>query len=372
TLGADNGIGVAAIMSVLEAKDLKHPAIEELFTIDEETGMTGAKGLNAQMLDGKVLLNLDSEEDDELTIGCAGGVDSNTRMVYKEVVVSAGSVALQLNVRGLKGGHSGMDIHKGRGNANKVMNRLLYKTGEPFGMRIASIDGGSLRNAIPRESVAVITIPEEHLNAFTEELEGRKQAILEEFKRIEPGMSIEQSEVAMPGKVMDFADQEKALSALYAVPNGVWRMSPDIPGLVETSSSLARVIIKEGAFVTQSLQRSSVESGKHDVAAAVRAAFESVGATVQNDGDYPGWAPNADSMIMETMQVLYKELFEEAPKVSACHAGLECGILSKHLPDLDMISFGPTIHHAHSPDEQVNIASVQKFWRYLVTALERV
>ncbi|NRA52505.1 MAG: beta-Ala-His dipeptidase, partial [Phaeodactylibacter sp.] len=296
TLGADNGIGVAAIMSVLEAKDLKHPAIEGLFTIDEETGMTGAKGLNAQMLDGKVLLNLDSEEDDELTIGCAGGVDSNTRMVYKEVVVSAGSVALQLNVRGLKGGHSGMDIHKGRGNANKVMNRLLYKTGEPFGMRIASIDGGSLRNAIPRESVAVITIPEEHLNAFTEELEGRKQAILEEFKRIEPGMSIEQSEVAMPGKVMDFADQEKALSALYAVPNGVWRMSPDIPGLVETSSSLARVIIKEGAFVTQSLQRSSVESGKQDVAAAVRAAFESVGATVQNDGDYPGWAPNADSM----------------------------------------------------------------------------
>ena len=372
TLGADNGIGVAAIMAVLEADHLKHPPIEALFTIDEETGMTGAKGLDTEMLEGKVLLNLDSEEDDELTIGCAGGIDSNTQMDYTEEAAPPDSTALQIAVRGLKGGHSGMDIHKGRANANKLMNRLLYKTGEPYGLRIASIDGGSLRNAIPRESVAVVVVPNGHLTAFLEALEARRQEIAGEFASIEPSLAIEQTETTLPAKVMALDDQEKMLAALYAVPNGVWRMSPDIPNLVETSSSLARVIVKDGSFVTQSLQRSSIESGKHDVAFAVRAAFEAIGATVVNDGDYPGWAPNADSKIMRTMEGLYKDLFEEAPKVSACHAGLECGILSRHMPDLDMISFGPTIHHAHSPDEQVNIASVQKFWRYLVEALERV
>jgi dipeptidase D len=372
TLGADNGIGVAAIMAVLEADYLKHPPIEALFTIDEETGMTGAKGLDASMLEGSILLNLDSEEDDELTIGCAGGIDSNTQMDYLEEAPPVNSTALQLTVRGLKGGHSGMDIHKGRANANKLMNRLLYKTGEPYGLRIASIDGGSLRNAIPRESVAIVVVPNGHLTAFLEAFEVRRREMLREFASIEAGMQIEQAETTLPEKVMRLEDQEKVLAALYAVPNGVWRMSPDIPNLVETSSSLARVIVKDGSFVTQSLQRSSIESGKHDVAAAVRAAFEAAGATVVNDGDYPGWAPDADSKIMRTMEGLYKDLFDDAPKVSACHAGLECGILSQHMPELDMISFGPTIHHAHSPDEQVNIASVQKFWRYLVGALERI
>jgi dipeptidase D len=372
TLGADNGIGVAAIMAVLEANDLKHPAIEALFTIDEETGMTGAKGLDASILEGELLLNLDSEEDDELTIGCAGGIDSNTQMDYAEVPAPSDSTALEIAVRGLKGGHSGMEIHKGRANANKLMNRLLHKTGMPYGLRIASVDGGSLRNAIPRESVAVVVVPNGHLTAFLEAFDARREEISREFAPIEPDMAIEQREVALPEKVMQPADQEKILTALYAVPNGVWRMSPDIPNLVETSSSLARVIVKDGSFVTQSLQRSSIESGKHDVAFAVRAAFEAVGATVVNDGDYPGWAPNADSRIMRTMEGLYKDLFNEAPKVSACHAGLECGILSRHLPELDMISFGPTIRHAHSPDEQVSISSVQKFWRYMVGALERV
>jgi len=371
TLGADNGIGVAAIMAVLESEDLKHPPIEALFTIDEETGMTGAKGLDESLLEGKILMNLDSEEDDEITIGCAGGIDSNTHMAYTEEAVPAGSTALRLTIRGLKGGHSGMDIHKGRGNANKLMNRLLYKTGNAYGLRIASIDGGSLRNAIPRESTAVVVLPEGKVTAFQEAFTERRAEIEQEFAAVEPDLTISMEPVGVPDKVMTLEDQEKTLAALYAVPNGVWRMSPEIPDLVETSTSLARVIVKDGEFITQSLQRSSIESGKHDVASAVRAAFESIGAEVENSGDYPGWAPKADSKILRLMQPLYQELFEEEPKVAACHAGLECGIISQHYPGLDMISFGPTIRHPHSPDEKVRIASVEKFWRYLTGALER-
>lgn len=372
TLGADNGIGVAAIMAVLEADDLKHPPIEALFTIDEETGMTGAKGLDEDLLKGEILMNLDSEEDDEVTIGCAGGIDSNTYRKYKEESVPADSTALRIAIRGLKGGHSGMDIHKGRGNANKLMNRLLYKSGNAYGLRISSVDGGSLRNAIPRESTAVVAVPTGKVTAFQEALSERKAEIEQEFAAVEPDVKISVEPTELPEKVMALEDQEQILAALYAVPNGVWRMSPDIPDLVETSTSLARVVIKEGAFTTQSLQRSSIESGKHDVASAVRAAFESIGATVENGGDYPGWAPKADSKILRLMQPLYQELFNEAPKVAACHAGLECGIIGRHYPGLDMISFGPTIRHPHSPDEKVHIASVQKFWRYLTGALERV
>jgi dipeptidase D len=372
TLGADNGIGVAAIMAVLESEDVKHPPIEALFTIDEETGMTGAKGLDESLLEGKILMNLDSEDDDEITIGCAGGIDSNTHMAYTEEAAPAGSTALRLSIRGLKGGHSGMDIHTGRGNANKLMNRLLYKTGNAYDLRIASIDGGSLRNAIPRESTAVVVLPEGKVTAFQEAFTERQAEIEQEFAAVEPDLTISMEPIAVPELVMAFEDQEKVLAALYAVPNGVWRMSPDIPDLVETSTSLARVIVKDGEFTTQSLQRSSIESGKHDVASAVRAAFESIGAEVENSGDYPGWAPKADSKILRLMQPLYKELFDEAPKVAACHAGLECGIIGQHYPGLDMISFGPTIRHPHSPDEKVRIASVEKFWRYLRGALERV
>ncbi len=372
TLGADNGIGVAAIMALLESKDIPHPPLEALFTIDEETGMTGAKGLAGGVLTGKVLLNLDSEQDDELTIGCAGGIDSNTFMKYAERPAPADSTAYELHIRGLKGGHSGLDIHLGRGNANKLMNRLLYGTTEAFGLRIASIDGGSLRNAIPRESTAVATVANKHKGAFREEFNRRRADILREFHSIEPGLAIEISETAMPAKVMSAADQEKVLNAIYAVPNGVFRMAPDIPGLVETSSSLARVIVRDGEFMTQSLQRSSIESGKMDVANAVRAAFEAVGAKVENDGSYPGWAPNPNSAILKLMEGLYEELFGEKPHVAACHAGLECGIIGEHYPGLDMISFGPTIRHPHSPDEKVHIPSVEKFWAYLKEALKRM
>ena len=372
TLGADNGIGVAAIMTLLQSQDIPHPPLEALFTIDEETGMTGAKGLTEGMLKGKILLNLDSEQDDELTIGCAGGIDSNTFMKYTEEPAPKDGTAFQLRIRGLKGGHSGLDIHLGRGNANKLMNRLLYNTTEPFGLRVTSIDGGSLRNAIPRESTAMVVVLNKHKTDFLEAFGRRKGDILREFKSIEPDLAIDIEETTMPHKVMAAADQDKVFNAIYAVPNGVFRMALDIPGLVETSSSLARVIVRDGEFITQSLQRSSIESGKMDVAYAVRAAFESVGAKVENGGSYPGWAPNPKSAILQVMEGLYQDLFGDKPQVAACHAGLECGIISEHYPGLDMISFGPTIRHPHSPDEKVHIASVEKFWTYLKEALRQV
>lgn len=372
TLGADNGIGVAAIMTILQSKDIPHPPLEALFTIDEETGMTGAKGLEEGKLTGQILLNLDSEEDDELTIGCAGGIDTNTLLRYAEENAPDLSTGFEIKVRGLKGGHSGLDIHLGRGNANKLMNRLLYQTTQAFGLRVGSIDGGSLRNAIPRESTAILAVPVAKKEDFLSECNRRAEDIRREFKSIEPDLSIEISETTVPAKVLPADVQEQILSALYAVHNGVFRMTPNIPGLVETSSSLARVIVQDGRFITQSLQRSSIESGKMNVAHTVRAAFEAIGCQVDNSGDYPGWAPNPDSDILKVMEGLYDDLFGQKPKVAACHAGLECGIIAQHYPGLDMISFGPTIRHPHSPDEKVHIASVEKFWNYLTAALEKV
>jgi dipeptidase D len=370
TLGADNGIGVATIMALLESNDIPHPAIEALFTIDEETGMTGAKELDGSLLSGQILLNLDTEEDNELCIGCAGGVDTNTFQRYKEKKPKKDGIALKIGVTGLKGGHSGMEIHIGRGNANKLMNRLLYKTTDAHGMRITELDGGSLRNAIPRESFATIVVPKSKKDAFQKEFNRRRADILREFKSNEPDLLITIEDTSMPKSVMGAKKQRQVLNAIYAVPNGVFRMSPDIPDLVETSSSFARVSIKEGEIVTQSLQRSSIESGKEDIANAIRATFESIGATVKNGNPYPGWAPNANSPILKTMENLYREMFKEEPHVAACHAGLECGIIGTRKSGLDMISFGPTIKGAHSPDERVSISSVQKFWEFLLATLE--
>ena len=370
TLGSDNGIGVAAIMTLLEAKDIPHPPLEALFTIDEETGMTGAKELDETVLSGKILLNLDSEEHDELTIGCAGGLNTNTTIDFTEEPTPAGHMGLRISVTGLKGGHSGIDIHLGRGNANKLMNRLLYGMSAAHGLRVAEVDGGGLRNAIPRESVAVAALPESAEEDFRAIFEQRREEILHEFRSIEPDMSITLGKVTAPAKVMAAADQERMTRAIAAMPNGVFRMSPDIPGLVETSSNLARVEVKGGTFTTLSLQRSSVESGKAEIAQAVRAAFELAGAEVEHSGDYPGWAPNPESHILAQMVSLYEKLFGDKPHVAACHAGLECGIIGRHYPGMDMISFGPTIRHPHSPDEKVHVPSVQKFWKYLTAIVE--
>jgi dipeptidase D len=372
TLGADNGIGVATIMAILAADDLVHPALEALFTVDEETGMTGAKQLDPSNLSGTILLNLDTEEDNELTIGCAGGIDTTTVYKYKQHNVAKDSVAFEVTIKGLKGGHSGTDIHKGRANANKLMNRLLYNGYKVLDLQLSSFEGGSLRNAIPREARAIVAIAKDQKAAFISFINDFSELLKAEFQSIEPGLSISAKETDLPLQVLDNDECRKIINVLYAVPNGVFRMSPDIPDLVEASTNLAKVIIKDGEFVTLSLQRSSVESTKGDVAIAVGAAFEIIGGTVTTSGDYPGWKPDADSEILSLMSKLYKTSFKEEPNVNACHAGLECGILGAHLPGIDMISFGPTIHGAHSPDECVQISSVNKFWHYLLNVLEEI
>ena len=372
TLGADNGIGVASIMAILASTDIAHPAIEAMFTIDEETGMTGAIHLDGSNFTGKILLNLDTEDDDELSIGCAGGIDTNTSYTYKEVPVAENSIAYKITVKGLLGGHSGMDIDKGRGNANKLMNRIHYHLHSLTELQIISIDGGSLRNAIPRESSSEIAISKDYAKQFESDIINFAQVLVTEFKTVEPNLEIKWEPIDRKGKAVDFDDMEKILNTLYSVHNGVFRMSPDIEGLVETSSSLARVILKDGSFITQSLQRSSVESTKADVANSIRTSFENMGAAVVQSGDYPGWQPNPNSTILNLMTDLYKEMYNESPKVKACHAGLECGILGKHLPGTDMISFGPNIRAAHSPDEKVQISSVQKYWGYLLETLKRI
>jgi dipeptidase D len=372
TLGADNGIGVASIMAVLASKDINHPAIEAFFTIDEETGMTGAKEMEGNVFDGKILLNLDTEDDDELSIGCAGGIDTNTSYNYNEVDLHPESVQFEIKIRGLLGGHSGMDIDKGRANANKLMTRILYHLNSIVEIQLLSFDGGSLRNAIPREATATIGCLIDYKNELLAAFLAIKNDISSEFARIESALSISIEEVQYNLNAVNNGDKERILNTLYGVHNGVYRMSPEIPDLVEASSSLARVIIKNGSFITQSLQRSSVESSKGDVANTIRSAFENMGCSVVQAGDYPGWQPNSNSEILHIMADLYREMYKEEPKIKACHAGLECGILGKHLPGVDMISFGPNIRAAHSPDEKVQISSVQKFWNYFLAALERI
>jgi dipeptidase D len=368
TLGADNGMGVASIMAVLASDDIAHPNIEALFTIDEETGMTGAFELEQGILDGKILLNLDTEDDDEFSIGCAGGIDTNTFYEYTQTQPADGSKGYKISVTGLKGGHSGMDIHLGRGNANKIMNRLLLGTDEK-GVRIAKVDGGSLRNAIPRESFAVIALNDEN---YLSEFEKRAAVLKAELKFVETELTITIEPCDLPVQVMTTADQIKLTHAINAVHNGVYGMSATIPDLVETSSSLARVIVENGEFKTQSLQRSSVETAKMDIAHSIGSVFHLMGCMVEHTGSYPGWEPNPNSEILKLMIEKYRNRFNEEPKVQACHAGLECGILGEKYPEWDMISFGPTIKNPHSPDEKVNIGSVQKFWSFLVDVLKDI
>lgn len=365
TLGADNGMGVAAIMAILQSTDLAHPAIEALFTIDEETGMTGAQGLKGGVLKGEILLNLDTEEDDEIDIGCAGGVDLTASRAYREEETPSSVTAYQINVKGLHGGHSGMDIHRGFGNANKIMNRLLFEGFESFGLRIASIDGGGLRNAIPRESEAVIIVDEIHHDAFALEFNQLASSIKKELKVMEPNLVISAEVTEVPTHVMELGVQEGITRAIYAAHNGVYSMSPSMDDLVQTSNNIARVKIKEGKLKVMCLTRSSVESSKIDLANALRSSFELCGCAVELKGFYPGWNPNMKSPILKVLTAKYEELFHAKPKVVACHAGLECGILGQNYPDMDMISFGPTIKGAHSPDERVEIESVQKFWKFL-------
>jgi dipeptidase D len=372
TLGADNGIGVATIMALLASKEIPHPAIEALFTIDEETGMTGAIHVDPKNISGTILLNLDTEDDDELSIGCAGGIDTNTSYTYTSEPSKENSTSFLITIKGLLGGHSGMDIHKGRGNANKLMTRIVRHLMDQFSVQLAAFDGGSLRNAIPREATAHLVVEKSNVAQFKSEFQIISEDIISEYKSIESYLNITFNEVEVPQTVVNSEDSVKIIDTLYAVVNGVYRMSPEIEDLVEASSSLARVIIKEGTFSTQSLQRSSVDSSKKDVANSVKASFSAMGCSVVQNGEYPGWSPNANSPILSLMKELYIKRYNEEPKIKACHAGLECGILGKHFPKMDMISFGPNIRAAHSPDEKVQISSVQKYWGYLLETLTQI
>ncbi|MGM5469949.1 aminoacyl-histidine dipeptidase [Flavobacteriaceae bacterium LMO-SS05] len=372
TLGADNGLGVATIMAILESKTIPHPAIEALFTIDEETGMTGAKGLEGGILKGDILLNLDTEEDDEIGVGCAGGVDVTALRTYTEEETPEFKTGYAIKVKGLNGGHSGMDIHKGLGNANKIMNRLLFDTFENFGLRISEIDGGSLRNAIPRESNAIVAVDSIHEDDFVTALKDLTHKIKVELKTMDPNLEVLVSKIDRPKHIMDLGVQEGLTRALYAACNGVYRMSADIPDLVETSNNIARVIVKDGHIKVACLTRSSVESSKWDLANTLRATFELTGCEVEFAGDYPGWTPNMESSILKVLSKIYHELNGNEPHIAACHAGLECGILGTHYPNLDMISFGPNIKGAHSPDERAQISSVQKYWVFVLEILKQI
>ena len=373
TLGADNGLGVAAIMAILESTDIPHPAIEALFTIDEETGMTGALNLKGGILQGQILLNMDTEEDDEIDIGCAGGIDVTATAEYDEDATPEGSVGYTITVKGLKGGHSGMDIHKGLGNANKIMNRLLFDGFDNFGLQISEIKGGSLRNAIPRESQAKVIIAEVYDEAFVFDMQQIVNEIKTELKTTEPNLEVvfEKMEAA-PARVMPTIAQFYFVRSMYTAHNGVYSMSADFADLVETSNNIAKVIVGDGQLSVQCLTRSSVETAKFDLANALRSAFELMGCEVEFSGAYPGWTPNSESEILDVLVPIYEKQNGEKPKVVACHAGLECGILGTNYPDIDMISFGPTIHGAHSPDERASISSSQKFWKFVLEILATI
>ena len=371
TLGADNGIGVASIMTLLASTDIPHPALEALFTIDEETGMTGALALKGGLLDGKIMLNLDTEEDNELTIGCAGGIDVTASGSY-EMNAPKYTASFAIVLKGLTGGHSGIDIHKGRGNANKLMNRFLSTVSQTISVEVAWIEGGSLRNAIPRESKCVVVVPETSVDGLRNVVATYDAIYKVEYQTTDPNLQLLLEEAEMPAQVLNADFQYKLLRCLYACHHGIYRMSPDIAGLVQTSNNLSKVEIKEGKYSIQCLTRSSVDSEKADLANALTAVFEMMGASVTYGGNYPGWMPNPHAPIVTLMSNLYKEMFGDEAHVSACHAGLECGILGTNYPHIQMISFGPNIYGAHSPDEKVQISSVQKYWSLLLETLKRI
>jgi dipeptidase D len=372
TLGADNGIGVSAIMSLLSSESITHPPLEALFTIDEETGMTGALELKGGLLKGDILLNLDTEDDRELTIGCAGGIDVTSKGEYEEMEFPEGYKSYMIQLGGLVGGHSGMDIHLGRGNANKMMNRILYYCTKVAGISICSIHGGGLRNAIPRESSAIIGVHSEQEAMMKSALEELAHTIKQEYHTTDPGLFLKWESIESATHIMHVDFQKQFLRALYACPNGIYRMSPDIPGLVQSSNNLAQVIADQGKFTVSCLTRSAVDSEKTDLADSIASCFYLIGANINTSGSYPGWAPKPEAPIIKLMEEIYRDMFKTEPDVNACHAGLECGILGTNYPDMDMISFGPNIRGAHSPDERVQISSVQKFWEYLLKVLVKI
>ncbi len=372
TLGADNGLGVAAIMAVLEAADLAHPPLEALFTVDEETGMSGAKALSPEWLRGRMLLNLDTEEDDEIDVGCAGGVDVTGTGSYRPEALPAGWEGLRLRVNGLQGGHSGMDIHKGLANANKLLARLLYACSEQARFRIGSASGGNLRNAIPREASALLGVDPSTRQALMAIFEKEQAEMCNEFKAVEPNLQFALEGAECPRDTMPEAGQLSLLRALCAMPSGVSYMSHAFPGQTETSNNLALFRVGEGQVKIGCLTRSSSDSRKADLVRTLESVLSLAGYQTATSGEYPGWQPNASSAALGLLQARYRALFGSEPRVMASHGGLECGIIGAHYPGMDMISFGPTILGAHSPDERASVSSAQKFWEFLKDILAHI
>ena len=367
TLGADNGIGAAAILAVLEDKTLVHGPVEALFTATEETGMDGAFGLKGGLLQGDILLNLDSETEGELYVGCAGGLDANITLPYTAQAAPAGYTAYAVEVKGLKGGHSGIQIGYQRANANRELFRLLNASS--CELLLASVDGGGLRNAIPREATAVVLVAQADVASFEAEVVAFEKTLIAEYANIEDSISVKAAQVAMPEQIIPAEVSAKLAKAVIGAPNGVVKMSVEMEGLVQTSSNLARVVSNGECVKVHCLLRSSVNSEKHALGAAIKGVFELAGATVELSGDYDGWKPNMESPILHTMLASYESLYGVKPAVMAIHAGLECGIIGGKYEGLDMISFGPTICYPHSPDEKVEIASVEKFYSFLLHTL---
>ncbi len=373
TLGADCGIGIAAQMAVLTANDIKHGPLECLITVDEETGLTGAFALKPGFMTGDILLNLDSEDEGEIFIGCAGGIDTLATFTYNQTASPENSTALRLSVAGLQGGHSGDDIHKNRGNAIKILTRFLWKAAREYPVQLADFDGGNLRNAIAREASTVIVIPENQMEQLTEAFQQFEKEMDFEFEKNEPNLKLKVEKVPSPGSVVDSATQNNLLNALYACPHGILEMSSRMEGMVETSTNLASVKFKDkNKIVITTSQRSELESRKHYAAEMVNAVFALAGADVEHSDGYPGWTPNPDSNVLETTVASYKKLFGNKPVVRSIHAGLECGLFLEKYPHLDMVSFGPTIKGAHSPDERLDIETTEKFWKHLVDVLETI
>lgn len=373
TLGADNGIGMAAALAALTDEDLKHGPLEALFTVNEEIGLEGAEQLGKDMISGKILINLDSEDDGEIFIGCAGGIDTTAIFEYKRSYSPENFTYYKVSVSGLLGGHSGGDIHLGRANANKIIARFIWLCSNKWDIEVCSFSGGNLRNAIPREAESVFGIHHDNHQALVRFIEKYEEEIKEEFKGIEPSMDLKIEEVSKPPYSIDSDTSLRLIRALYSAPHGVISMSHAIEGLVETSTNLAAVKMEEGNRIKiTTSQRSSLESRKNDIAGQVEAHFQLAGAKVSHSDGYPGWAPNTESKIMKISSEAYEELFGVKPKIKAIHAGLECGLFLTKNPNLDMVSFGPTMRDVHSPDEKLNIPTVEKFWKHLCRVIEKV
>lgn len=372
TLGADDGIGVAASLAILASSTIAHGPLECLFTIDEETGMTGATALSDDFMEGEILINLDSEDWGEIFIGSAGGIDTVAHFNYDTEATPANQQALKINIKGLKGGHSGDDIDKGLGNSNKILNRIVWAAQEEFSLKLARFEGGNMRNAIPREAEALVTIDASKTADFDHYFNELAGDIKNELRTTEPGLQIAYEKTQLPEQVLDAQTQRNLLNALYACPHGVYEMSREMKGLVETSTNLAAVRFKDGFIEITTSQRSSVDSAKTDIARMVSTVFRMAGAKVKHSDGYPGWKPDPESEIVKTSVESYKRLFNEEPVVRAVHAGLECGMFLSKYPHLDMVSIGPDLKGAHTPEERISIDTTGKFWELLVDMLKNV